>query len=141
VQVAADVAPVAVLGDELEGYLLTFAADPDRGVRLLHGPGFVDWPPDPVVRALEPRLFLGPHPLDDLQSLAQHAKALRSVGILVAVGVVLVPVPAGAYAEDEPAAAHHVDAARHLGQQRRRAVAVAGHHLAKPHSARVACEC
>src|SRR6266545_6086157 len=109
--VRVEVARISVLRDELERDLLPRSADPDRRMRLLYGLGLVDCPADLVVAALERRLVLRPHRFDDLQRLAQHAQPFRRVGILVAVGTVLVVVPARADAEDEPAMAHHVDAA------------------------------
>src|SRR5256885_16677082 len=77
-------------------------------MRLLHGLWLVDGAADLVVLAFKRRLVLGPHRLDHLEGLAQHPKALRSVGVLIAVGVVLVVVPTRADAEDQPSVAHHV---------------------------------
>ena len=138
--IGVEVARVAVLGDQLEGDLLPRTPDPDRRMRLLHGLRFVDCAAHLVVLTFKRRLVLGPHRLDHLQGFAQHAKALRSVGVLIAIGVVLVVVPARADAQNQPAMTHHVDSARHLGQQRGRAIAVAGDHLAKPDRAGVACQ-
>src|SRR5438874_160329 len=51
--------------------------------------------------------------------------------IRIAVGLVLVLIPAAADTEVEAPAADDVDGRRHLGQQRRRTVGIAGHHLAQ----------
>jgi len=104
----------SVLRDQLQRHLLASAADPDRRVRLLHRLRLVDRSPQLVEATVERRFVLRPHRLDHLQRLAQHAQPIRGFGVFVPVSLVLVLVPTGADAEDQPAAAHHVDAARHL---------------------------
>src|SRR5205807_372731 len=124
--VGVEVARVPVLSDELQGHLLASTTDPDRRVRLLHRLRLVDRAAHAVVAAVEGGVLLCPHRRDHLERLAQHPEALGGVRVLVAVRLVLMLVPAGADAEDEAAATHHVDAAGHLREQGRRPVAVAG---------------
>ena len=69
--------------------------------------------------------------LDARQRLAQVAQAVGRVAELVAELVVVALEPAGADAEDQPAARDVVDGAGHVGQQLRVAVAVAGHERAE----------
>lgn len=73
--------------------------------------------------------------LDELPSTAPHNIA-NAVAELVAVFVVVLLEPAGADTEDEPAATDVVDGARHVGQQLRVAVAVAGDQRTDLHSRR-----
>src|SRR5215212_10200850 len=71
--VAHDVAGVAPLGYQPERHSLAAATDPERRMRLLDTFRLVDWPVDRVVLALETRVVLGPHAVDDLAGLAEHA--------------------------------------------------------------------
>ena len=67
---------------------------------------------------------------DDLLELAQPHRGRRE---LVAVRAVLVLAPSTADAEHEPPAGEHLQRRRHLGGQRRVAIAVAEHVMAQHH--------
>ncbi len=130
VEVAADVAGIAELGDQLQGDLLPAAANPEGRVGLADTLRLVDGAVDGVVPALEGRAILRPHAVDDLDRLAEHTHPLRHVGEAVAVGPPLVLVPAGADAGVEAAVAGDVHGGGDLGEEGGVAVAVAAHHLA-----------
>src|SRR5205814_10362690 len=94
---------VAVTGHDLERPLRTGAADPDRGMRLLHRLRLGDRVGERVVLPFEARAFLRPEPLDDPDRLPEPPDPLaerrevhpelRELGL----------VPGGADAELEPA--------------------------------------
>ncbi len=65
--------------------------------------------------------------LDERQRCGQRSPARPVRPELVAVLVVVAAEPAGAEAEDEPAARDVVDGARHVGEELRVAVRVAAH--------------
>ena len=100
----------------------------------------VDRPIQAVVATLERWLVFAPHVMDDLARFAKHGHALARLGEPQAVGVPLVGVPPGAKADDQPSMAECVDGRRHLGQDRRIAVAKTRHHLADLHAAGVTCQ-
>ena len=75
-----------------------------------------------VGRRVEP----GPALLDERQVAVEGVEPPAGRAELVAVLVVVALEPARADAEDEPAVADVVDGARHVGEQLRVAVAVAG---------------
>ena len=83
--------------------------------------------------AFEGGFILGPQAPHDLDCLRQHADPNRWLGELVAVPDVLVLIPAGADPHLDPPAGDRVDRSRNFGQVGRRAVRVAGAHLAQPH--------
>ena len=111
------------------------------GCGFLHALRLVDRATHLEVFALKGRVVLRPHAVDDLQRIAQLLQARRPVGIGVAVGAILVLVPARADTEDQPPVAHHVHGRGHLRQQCRVAVAVARHHLPDAHPLRIARQC
>src|SRR5690606_16690518 len=92
----ADIACVAVLGDQLERDPLAAATDPERWVRLAHTLRLVDGLVDRVVLAPEDHIILGPHAMDDLDSLAEAPHPIPQLRPLIAVGAPLVLIPAGA---------------------------------------------
>ena len=81
---------------------------------------------------LEGRLLLGPEHPNGGDRLVERPQPLARGEELPAVGRVLLVVPAGADAEDEPPARHDVDARRLLGEEPDVAVRRARHHLADP---------
>ena len=99
----------------------------------MHAFGLVYRAPDLVILALERGIGLFPHGMEHLQGFTQHAQPLRTIGEGVAVGLILLLVPAGADAEVEASVAQHVDGRGHLSEQSWGPVAVAGHHLAYAH--------
>src|ERR1700740_1160395 len=82
--IAAHITGIAILRDQLEGDLLTPAANQQRDVWLLYSFGLIDRAAHLVIGALKDRFLLGPHRQDHLESLAQITQACGSVGILVA---------------------------------------------------------
>src|SRR6266700_421977 len=140
IEVATDVARIAVLRDQLEGDFLAAAADEHRNVWLLHAFGLIDGPAHLVVLALEGCLFLRPHGEDDLYGFAQVAQAFGGIGVVVAVGAILVLVPARADAKVESSVAHYIDGTGHFRQQSRVTIAVAGDHLADADTFGIACQ-
>ena len=111
--VAEAVPDVGVLGRDPQGHLLAAAADHDRD--------------PPLRRRVEPF----PARLDHRQRRVEVAQAARSRPELVAVLVVVALEPARADPEDEPPAGDVVDRARHVGEQVRVAVRVAGDERAE----------
>src|SRR5579883_440977 len=111
---AAEAVPgVGVLGGDAQGDLLALAADEDRD-RAAH----------------RRRVVLCPMLLDDRERRRQVVQAGGRRAELVAEVVVLALEPAGADTQDEAAVADVVDRRRHLREQGRVAVAVAGDHAA-----------
>ena len=90
-------------------YLRSVAADEDRDPRLLQTFWLVDRVADVRVRTLERRPAGAEHPADDLELIGKNGQSLAGRRKAVSVGQPLVLLPAGADAEDRPAAADHVD--------------------------------
>src|SRR5260370_23372008 len=99
-------------------------------MRLLDAPPLVDRPVDRVVLPLEDRVVLGPHPVDDLAGLLEHAHALFELREAVTVGAPFMLVPARADPGIQTPVAGDVHGGGDLGVERRVAVAVAPDHLA-----------
>src|SRR5690348_8470321 len=99
-------------------------------MRLAGALGLIDRLVNRIVLAAERRIVFRPHLGDDLARLAEPAHAFACLGEAIAVRPPLMLVPARPQPAVEPSVAQHVYRGRHLGQQRRVAVAVAGHHLA-----------
>src|SRR5579875_3393749 len=104
---------------------------------LLYAFGLVDGPAHLIVLALEDRFLLRPHCQNHLQSFTQALHPARSIGIIVAIGAILVLVPASANTEIEPPMREHIDGARHLCQQCGVAIAITRHNLADAHALRI----
>src|SRR6266436_4788483 len=101
---APDVPVVGPARDDLERDLLTAAADHQLGARLLHRLGHERRVVELVVLALEGRAVLGPEHVQHLAGLVEALEPLAHRVERDAVGRVLVFLPAGADAADEPAA-------------------------------------
>ncbi len=80
---------------------------------------------DLVILTLKDRFFLSPHGQDHLDGLAEAPQALSSIGIVVAIGAILVLMPASSDAEGESPVREHIDRAGHFGEQGGIAIAVA----------------
>src|SRR5262249_51106821 len=85
----------------------------------------------------EARVILAPELRDDLEALRQPAGPLVCRPEVEPVRLVIAGEPAGADAEDEPAAAHLVDRRRHLREQGGGPVRVAGDEHADAETARL----
>src|SRR5579883_1430523 len=99
----ADIASVGILCDQLQRHLLAPAADEQRDMRLLHPFRLINCATHVIIPALERRLLLAPHLQDNLHRLAKVAQAFRGIGILIAIGPVLMLIPARANAEVQSA--------------------------------------
>ena len=89
--------------------------------------------PEPVVPAVEIDPSFGvEQPPDERAGLFEAVRALAHGREVPAVGLVLADVPSRADAERDAAAGDDVDGGRHLGQERRVAVGVAGDEDAEP---------
>src|SRR5713101_1848238 len=137
VRIAADVARVPELGDQLKRDTLARPADPQRWMRLLDAFRLVDRPVDRVLLPLEDGVVLGPHPVNDLAGLLEHAHALFELRKAVTVGPPFVLVPAGADPGVQPPVAGDVHRGGDLGVERGVAIAVAADHLADAYPFRV----
>src|SRR5439155_26746906 len=82
------------------------------------------------------RALRAPHAAQDSERLAELPEAGSDGRERVAVLVVLDLMPAGAEADDQPAARHLVERGRHLGEQRGWPVAHAADELAEAHATR-----
>src|SRR5712691_13546623 len=107
-------------------------------MRLLYPFGLVDGPLDLVIGAFKAGFLLRPYGQDDLDRLAQALQAFSRLRIGVAVGTVLVLVPARANDKIEATVAEGIDGAGHFGEKRGVAIAVTGHYLTNAHAFRVA---
>src|SRR5581483_6362060 len=92
-KVAANIAGIPILSDQLERDFLAAAANQQRNMRLLHPFGLIDRASYLVILALEGRLFLRPHRPNDLQRLTQQAQAVGGIGIIIPIGAILVLIP------------------------------------------------
>ena len=84
--------------------------------------------------AVEGGALVGPHPAQDLERLAELGQACADRRERIAVLLVLDLVPAGAEADDQPAAAHLVERGRHLREERGRPIADAEDELSDTHA-------
>ena len=133
--VDAEVVPdVGVAGDQPQEHSLAAAAHQQRQARL-HGLRVADGVAHREVLAFERRALRAPHAAQDGERLAELLEAGGDGGERVAVLLVLDLVPAGAEADDQPAARHLVEGGRHLGEQRGRPVAHAEDELADAYAA------
>src|SRR5690606_16987369 len=129
VGLSAEVGAVRVASDHPQGELLAASADPDRWTGLLQRLGIALRTPEREELPVVVDVGLGPQRRHDLDGLAEHADAIAGGGqpavgrhvaagpvvvtagpelVAVAVGPVLVLVPAGTDPPVEPASAHHV---------------------------------
>ena len=125
-----DVPVVGVTRGDLERHLLAAAADHQLGMRTLRRLGRERRLAQLVVTALERRLVLRP---EGLEHLARFIEPRETLGHRVegnAVRLVLVLLPRGADATDEPAARDDVHLRGHLRQHRRMPIGVARHDRA-----------
>src|SRR6266699_3276827 len=83
-----------------------------------------------IIGALEVRLLLFPHRQHDLDRFAQMTKAQRRIRIRIAILSIFVLIPACPDANVQATMREHVNGARHFGEQRRMAIAIARDHLA-----------
>src|SRR5579883_1886128 len=114
--IAAKITAIPVLGDELERDFFSATTNKNRDMRFLYSLWLVDCTFDLEIVALKDRFFLRPHGANDLEGVAQLAQALGCIGIGVAVGPILMFIPAGADAKIQPSMAQHVDGTGHLCQ-------------------------
>ena len=131
---APDVPVVRALGHDAQRDLLAAAADHQLGMRLLHRLGIERRVGELVVAALEGGAALRPQRRDDLARLVQPLQPLAQGIERNAVRLVLVLLPAGAEAEQQPPARDDVDLRGHLGHDGRVAVGVAEHDRAHAHA-------
>src|SRR5258706_11407321 len=136
-QIAVDITGIAILRDQFERHFLATAANQQGDMRFLHTFGLVDGTAYLVKVAFKDRFFLGPHSQNHLHRFAQAAQAVRSIGIIIAVGAVFVLEPTGAYAEIEPPVREHIDCAGHLREQGRVTIPVARDRLTNAHRLRI----
>ena len=120
--------------------LRSVAADEDRDPRLLQPLRLVDGVADVSVSTLERRPAGAEHPGDDLELIGEDGQSLAGRREAVAVGQPLVLLPAGADAEDRPAAADHVDRRDALGGEPGVAIRRGEHEVAEPRPARLGGE-
>src|SRR5579885_2620076 len=106
-KVAANIAGIAVLRDQLERDFLTTAANQQRNMRLLHSFGLIYCASYLIILALEGRFFLRPHRPNDLQRLTQQAQTVGGVGIIVPIGAILVLIPSCPNAKIQPRSEEH----------------------------------
>ena len=117
---------VAVLSDQLERHSFAAAADQHRDMRLLDSLGLVD---RAAQRYMCPQRLLRP-----VSTSRESPEPPRADGAVDperqesrAVGAIFVFVPPRAQTKVEPPVREGIDGARHLRQQRRITIAVAGH--------------
>src|SRR6266446_10684302 len=128
---AGDVPDVRVASDEPQGRGAR-GSDPDRRIRLLDRLRIGDRVLEVVVAAVEVGPLLGPERLDDAQRFAQHPDAVFEP--FDAVHRVLDLRPSRPDAELEPPARQMVDGDRHLGQDDRMPIGVAGDQAPEAHA-------
>src|SRR5690242_12817232 len=100
---ASDVAAIGVLGDQFQRDFLAASAYPELGVRLASALWAVYRPVDRVILAFENGLVLGPHFVDDLARLSEHAHTLGYLREAIAICPPLVLVPARPQTADKSA--------------------------------------
>src|SRR5688572_30257820 len=101
-----------MLRGEPPGHVRAVAADHDRHARLLEWLRAVDGARDRCVLAAEPgsvRVTGLEHPRDDLEMVRQGREPLTRRREVVAVGLPLLALPAGAVAEVRAAAADRIE--------------------------------
>jgi hypothetical protein len=106
--VAHDIAGVALLGYQPERHSLASAPDPERRMRLLDTLGLVDRCVDRIVLALKTRVVFGPHAVDDLARLSDHPHPLAKLREAITISPPLVLVPTRPDARIQPATASNV---------------------------------
>src|SRR5829696_2078445 len=111
---AADVAGVAVSGNQPECDLLAASPDPEWDVRVLHALRFIDRAVDRVVLTGKRRFFLGPHLVDDLARLPESPHPVPGLREAVAVRPPLMFIPSRPDPRVEPTVAGDVDCAGDL---------------------------
>src|SRR5258708_4850700 len=124
-----NVTAVAPLRDHFQGDFLTTAREPQWRMRLLHAFRLVNRLVDRIIFPGERRIVLGPHAMNNLRSFAETRHALFGIGITVAIGAILVLVPASTEAEDKATMRHDVESRANLRHQSWIAVAITGTHL------------
>src|SRR5713226_7180335 len=129
-RIIAHVAGIAVLCHQRERHFLAVTPDQQRDMWFLDTLGLINGTTHLIIVALEVRLLLGPHRQNDLNRLAQMTQTLRGLRILIAIGAIFVLIPARPDAKVQATMREHVYSARHFGQQRRMAIAIARDHLA-----------
>src|SRR6266511_3862419 len=97
------------------------------GVRCLDGLGIERGVGELVITPFESGAAFGPQRPDHLTGLVQPLEPLAQCGEGNTVGLVLVPLPAGAEPEAEAAAGDDVDLRGHLRDHRRMAIRVPQH--------------
>ena len=90
--------------------------------------------------APEGRRGLGPHHPDNLQRLGKLRNPLSARRVAVAIGAVLLFVPASAQAENESPTGEHLQGCPHLGQQGWVAIPLAEHEVPDPEARKARCE-
>ena len=131
---------IAVLRHQFQRDLLTTACNQQGNMRFLDAFRLIDSSMYLVILALNVCLLLGPHRQNNLDRFAQLPQACWSIRILVAIGAILVLVPASPDAKVQTPMTQHVHRTRHLRQQRRSAITITGHHLTNAYPFRVACQ-
>src|SRR6202030_494126 len=91
-----------------------------------------------VVFSFKGSFVLCPHGQDDLDGFAQALQSFARIRIGIAVGAILLFVPARANTEIEPTMTEGIDGAGDLCQQRGVAVTVTGHKLSNANTLRIA---
>src|SRR5258708_39974992 len=109
-------------------------------MRFLDPLWLIDGTMDLVILTLKDRFFLSPHGQDHLHRLAEVPQALSSIGIVVAIGTILVLMPAGPNAEGESPVREHIDRAGHFGEQGGIAIAVARDCLTSTDAPGITCQ-
>src|SRR6266704_4836290 len=97
---------------------------------LLDALGLINGTTYLIIGALEVRLLIFPPRQHNLDRLAQLPQAQRRIRIRIAIRAIFVLIPARPDAKVQAAMREHVDGARHFGEQRRMAIAIARDHLA-----------
>src|SRR5437867_8309519 len=138
--VSAVVPDVGVPRDEPEKDAFAAPTNQDGRMRALDGLRQAAGLAQPVVLAREGSALLAPEELLHAERLVELGETHADGRELVAVALVLALVPAAPDAVDQAAAGEHVDGRRHLRDQRRRAVGVAGDEDTDPDARRLASE-
>src|SRR5207249_627259 len=111
-----DIAGIAVLGDDLEGYLFAATTDEQGNVRFLRSLWLVNSASYRIILALKYGLVLCPHCQDDLYCLTKLAETYRCIRIIIAIGSILMLIPTCTNAEIQAAMGKHINCTCHFRQ-------------------------
>ena len=113
-KIAQHITGIGILGHQFERDLLAVSGDQQGNMGLLHPFGLVDRAANLVIVSLKGGLLLVSQSQNDLDGFAELPQALWRIGILVAIGVILLLVPACSDAKGVAPMREHIEGRSHF---------------------------